>query len=267
MNSDSYFWIGSTHKVNEDYAISGNKEDMSYAIVSDGCSSSSMTDWGSRILALSAEKVINSPTPFSEAEVLAKANSIRQFIDLDQTSLDATLLVAVQNKNEFFARCTGDGVIAFIRENSIDVYSFEHPSEAPFYINYQSNESRLKNYLNTYGAEYNILFYNILENGLAISAHVGRTETLWRLGKPNDAVAVVIMSDGVRSFYKMAETETSKVKEPIPLPTVLHKMLNFKGYQGGFVQRRMQKFINREMTDLGWYNADDVSVAAIYFGG
>ena len=65
MHADSFFAIGSTHKINQDYAWGGmpnthwSEYSMSapraIAIVSDGCSSSKDTDFGSRLLAQSAK--------------------------------------------------------------------------------------------------------------------------------------------------------------------------------------------------------------------
>jgi len=47
MIADHHFCIGKTHKVCEDYATSGITEDgVTYAIASDGCSSSKDTDFG-----------------------------------------------------------------------------------------------------------------------------------------------------------------------------------------------------------------------------
>ena len=56
--TDHLFWAGDSHKVNQDYCLSGSKSGLHYAIVSDGCSSSPDTDFGSRILAKAAENNI-----------------------------------------------------------------------------------------------------------------------------------------------------------------------------------------------------------------
>jgi len=50
MNADSYFEIGSTHLVCQDYALSGLYKDMCYGIVSDGCSSAENSEIGAQIL-------------------------------------------------------------------------------------------------------------------------------------------------------------------------------------------------------------------------
>ena len=55
MKIDSAFQIGKTHDICEDFALTGTKNSIvPYTIVSDGCSSSPLTDVGSRILSFAA---------------------------------------------------------------------------------------------------------------------------------------------------------------------------------------------------------------------
>ncbi len=57
MSSDSFFTIGKSHDICEDYACNGVfNDEIAYVIVCDGCSSSTHTDFGSRILSKSIEK-------------------------------------------------------------------------------------------------------------------------------------------------------------------------------------------------------------------
>ncbi len=52
MNTDCFYSIGHSHKVCEDYALSGTIGDtLAYAVVCDGCSSSKQVDVGARLLA------------------------------------------------------------------------------------------------------------------------------------------------------------------------------------------------------------------------
>ena len=98
MNADHHFWMGKTHNVCEDYAMSGTSGGVSYAIVSDGCSSSPDTDFGARILARAALKHIYqawSLEKYSDS-VINTARSGALSLGLPQRALDATLLVAVE---------------------------------------------------------------------------------------------------------------------------------------------------------------------------
>ena len=51
MNTDCYYEIGHSHIFCEDYALAGIVNNIGYAIVSDGCSSSDNVDVGARVLA------------------------------------------------------------------------------------------------------------------------------------------------------------------------------------------------------------------------
>ena len=55
--ADAHFSIGKTHRVCEDYARAGLLPDgRAFAIVSDGCSSSPDTDFGSRLMTIAAQE-------------------------------------------------------------------------------------------------------------------------------------------------------------------------------------------------------------------
>ena len=56
MNANSTFSIGKNHIVCEDYALAYTGPIITYAIVSDGCSSSPDVDFGARCLAMSAKR-------------------------------------------------------------------------------------------------------------------------------------------------------------------------------------------------------------------
>ena len=60
MISDSYFEIGNTHMVCQDYALNGSSPDnrLHYSIVSDGCSSSKHSEIGAQILCHVAQDCI-----------------------------------------------------------------------------------------------------------------------------------------------------------------------------------------------------------------
>ena len=60
INTDSIFLQGSDHQVCEDYATDfGSSEKNKRIIVCDGCSGSSMTDVGARLLALETSRALD----------------------------------------------------------------------------------------------------------------------------------------------------------------------------------------------------------------
>jgi hypothetical protein len=81
-----------------------------------------------------------------------------------------------------------------------------------------------------------------------------------------DAVEyMAIMTDGIHSFYETIITETSKHNSSVYFIDVLKELLKFKNFNQAFVQRRINKF-RKDCAKKKWSNADDFSLATIYFG-
>src|SRR3954469_11076065 len=99
MNADHAFFIGNTHTVCQDYAMSGVTEDGAYAIVCDGCSSSPEVDFGARALALSAKRTLMKggsefiPDLFGKVTI-DNLRNIESLFTVHPQALDATLLIA-----------------------------------------------------------------------------------------------------------------------------------------------------------------------------
>jgi hypothetical protein len=289
MNADSYFWIGSTHDVCQDYAMAGKwKDGEAYAIVSDGCSSSPRTDWGARLMVDAAEFWLNHYDPMGTSESFAfevalQARSHAGALRLPTESLDATLLVATSR----LVRCFGDGSVAVLYpDGRIDLTTITYPSGAPLYLSYLFERDRYRGYRDAYGTERRIISASISPDGLVhgSSADQDFSEAIvWErtsgghqlhfVGKgekafgvevcvPNDAVAVAVMTDGVSSFVEEVDSETSRVEQPIQTALVVQKLLAFKGYNGVFAKRRARRFI-KDCRDLKWQNVDDVSLGVI----
>ena len=97
MYTDSYFKIGKSHKVCEDYARAKEiphpylaKEKLPYAVVSDGCSGSEDTDFGSRLMAISVETALRNDS-LSESRIMSHLRKMMPPY-LPKTCLDATVL-------------------------------------------------------------------------------------------------------------------------------------------------------------------------------
>src|SRR5690606_26615739 len=103
---------------------------------------------------------------------------------------------------------------------------------------------RKKMFVDYYGMERVIKRFKVYSDGVeAIDVNRDTSgEVYVDSGKIDDVTAICLMSDGVESFYRMVDTGPSKAPEAIGLPEVLRKLLDFKGYQGEFVARRMQRF-------------------------
>jgi len=274
MTTDSYFWIGSSHKICQDYSLAGATDNGPYAIVSDGCSSSANSDWGSRYISKAAVHSLSSfpdiPDRF-EGEVIAEAHAMRKTSTLNQDALDATLVVATIKNNMASVACYGDGAFAFVYPTFIELHVISYTSGAPFYLNYISNKSRLDSYItqtnSTNSIERWIQSILIYPDGVEYQ-HKQHTpevpqEPGFMMSKDlGEMIAVAVMSDGILSFIAPNDTDTTKTTKDVPVDLIVKDLLDFKNHNGVFVQRRINGFL-KKCAKNGWQNTDDVSMAAI----
>lgn len=271
MNSDSAFYIGKTKQICADYAAHGiSKTGMPFAVISDGCSSSPDTDFGSRLLVKSCcNNLTNIEGYYFSDPILGEASYHAHDIGLPANAIDATLLTAQKLDAEVYSvSCAGDGVIAKIKQDStIDITQIEYPSGAPFYLSYRLDKERTELFKQKFGLKRIIKHYSIVK-GEIVNLEIEEDEDgsiYFSEEKIRDYSVLVVMSDGVLSFMETLKTDTSKVSVPVPLEKVLKEILAFKNYNGVFVQRRLQRF-RKDCEERNWFSTDDVSVGAIYLG-
>jgi hypothetical protein len=176
MHADSYYEIGSSHVACEDYALSGTKDGLSWAIVSDGCSSSKHTDVGARILAHTAKDVLLRMYVLKrltdkrfmedggiESEfydmVLERALAARASLRLDYDVFDATLLTAfaVRHPGEpdpvWGAFAIGDGSVVVRHASGFHDVRLSYQSNAPYYISYRMCKEKDEGYRQSFGPD------------------------------------------------------------------------------------------------------------------
>lgn len=265
FHMDDYFTMGSSHHVCEDYTRVFEEIDGSGIVVSDGCSSSIDTDFGSRFMALSA---IKHATVFSNLRVTPQMlmSMAIQYLSspLKTECLDATLMLARPLKTGYVSvQVFGDGVVAVRRRNgSLEHYVIDQGG-APSYPSYFTNPGRMEALKKAgYGFRKITVFVD------------GEQKTTWEwtpdeletcpdfsfLVDPADTDLVVLMTDGVQSFQDINGT----APVPVPLEEVLPHVVGFKNQVGAFVGRRINALEKRECPKLGWQHHDDLGVAAIY---
>ena len=283
MNADAYFAIGKTHTVCEDYAKAifkqGGGDGGFFAFLSDGCSSSSDTDIGARLL-VTAALVQGGYEQIEPQGVIQQAASERP-TGLSVFSLDATFLGLIGDGERVQATVSGDGVLAGLRrDGSLDVWDVVFPSGAPGYPSYLLALDRLKGYVN--GRCVNKCSFCDGINGghgkrqITVTHDGVTTETLedtvgspetWAFKPPPFTPdiyrAVFAFSDGVHSFQR-------DVGEPgpatVPMLEVVKHLTAIKGFAGSFMIRRAMAFLGRHCRDNKWHHNDDVSAIAIDLG-
>lgn len=271
MHADSAFRIGSTHAVCQDYAVAGLCErGRPYAVLSDGCSSSTDTDVGARLLVKAAERLLRESggPPASglaglHAEAARLALSWAEMLGLRPQAVDATLLTAHLNGEELVIGCSGDGVVCLQTvEGALDAYAVSYPEGYPVYPAYAHQPARLRALAEAGRARKEVtrLRAASIEERL-------RTESVSEGGALTEVFAVkadgyrfaALFSDGVQSFSLSGRAEA------VLLETVLPELVSFKNTRGAFVGRRMQMFL-KDCQQKGWRHADDVTLAALHLG-
>ena len=255
VNTDAVFFIGDTHKTCEDYALAGDWNGIPYLIVSDGCSSSEMTDVGSRILAHAAKANL---IPFFSLgyeaygkAVIQDADNICRRLGLDTCVLDATLIVCFQSENGYKVYMYGDGCVmtCSTQGNCIDIIEFA--SGAPFYLSYWLDKQRLQGYTN----KFNDLMKWIDESG-NVTEFGFNAQIVIEI--PEDGLeSIVLGTDGLQSFYP----KPGVMGAPKPLAN-FGELMAFKNKNGDFMHRRASRWI-AALKKQGIYHGDDIGMAAL----
>jgi hypothetical protein len=261
IEADHSFYIGSSHKVCEDYALSWKGTEQGAAIVSDGCSSSENTDIGARLLALSAKKHLQSGRSISNNDdgyfIASNALDIVVCLNLHETVLDATLLgICLKPDSSLDIFSSGDGHIALSQNGKIQIVSLVSEQGHPLYLSYMLNcerMERLKAKLDgVYGTKIVVDFD--LNHTVISEAPVLLHDYSFSIDfeKP---YTVAVFSDGVESFLDKGENS-------IPTKEIIEELMGFKSLKDDFVQRRTKAFLRRAKKK-GWRHYDDVSMAVI----
>lgn len=279
MNSDSYFRISqktATHPVCQDYTQAGEKDNVRYVVLADGCSSAKDTDFGARLLVRSLVNELgrheNLKSIYEAA--ISVADSCRRTINLLPESLHATLLCAVERPESVEVGIYGDGyVVARKQEDkSLLIIKHEFESNAPFYLSYTVQPDNRAKYMEKFGNDPFVISKFSRRQALGQETFVKWHEESFNITKGtqlntynfprNEFDLVAILSDGLGSFYKSVEEGTSRIDQPVGIEHVIPKLFEFKGTAGTFLLRRSIRAF-KDFDDLGWKNADDFSFGVV----
>jgi hypothetical protein len=278
MNTNHYYEIGSSHLVCQDYAISGKLSDnISYAIISDGCSSSPDVDIGARLLPYAMLKEMTIFQQHTELlkrdtgdlfkRVITDARSISDQLRVTPLCLDCTVLMALSDGKSIHIYVYGDGGIILVdREGKVDYIDFDYDSGAPYYMSYFMEPARHAGYQQEFNSKscLNIHNYNDQESGL-LGTYTKFDENIYKNCFFNLSAdkykAVAVVSDGVKSYTQGSEGETKEIGRY----EMAARFGAYKNFVGKFVERRMNK-IKIENTANGIVHYDDISVAGIHLG-
>ena len=287
MNADTFSVQGTTHRINQDYAMSVATEDEVAIIVSDGCSSAVVngvnnTDTGTRLLARAvAQHVFQPPLDDNShcQRVLTTANYFRKAMSLERESLFATLMVAHATPSAVHIRVIGDGtVVVRRRTGQLIFFDIKFPNGAPYYLQYEYDPNYRNMYRNNLGGANYTVERTIVEpdkiktdswNGfvpLTEEEFTKNPEGYFSLKLTIDPLGndlIVLMSDGISQCIRHEVEGVTKTPVVIPMRNVAEPFLAFKSYHGEFVHKRAGR-VMKQFREDGWQNMDDLTMAAIY---
>jgi hypothetical protein len=282
--SDSFFQIGKSHRICEDFAmhgqipmISNESSDFSYAIVCDGCSSSCEsngirmplnTDTGSRLVALSARRSLFdwlymkdfSKRPLEDF-ILEGLLRQKDALMIPSSVFDSTLMIAYANNKTGHSTVMvwGDGIV--VSEDPVGVKTItkiEYSTGAPFYLSYKMKHLMMLEYFRQFGVGFKSVFQKIGEEHQEIFIPVFEDrESLFHKPFVIDGFfnKITLMSDGVCQFGpKIGDfADTFKMAE---------ELTQFPIISPSFVQRQFN-IINRKMRLENTSHFDDLAMASI----
>jgi hypothetical protein len=282
VNSDCVFTIGDTHQVCQDYARAISTSDNQIILVADGCSGSKDSDFGSRIVANIAYKLLDD-YEFGTAEyfkaIAITARAMAHDMGLPKESIDTTLLMARHRKDlGTDAFMYGDGALVIKRKDGHKlIVQVEYPTGYPSYISYIAHAYREDLWIRLTTAAsppFPVTKFFVLDpSGNSIGVEPDKHNfgikycnienvSFMLDGATAEYESITLFSDGISSFYYKNDTGACK---PIPLLDILREILRFKNFNGEFVKRRVQRFL-KDAEDRRWFHYDDLAMATIYFG-
>jgi hypothetical protein len=267
MQIDTFLTIGKTHKVCEDYILSGT-DPIPYIILADGCSSSKGTDMGARLLCYLAQQYIRfraGDVDFAPDHnemglwIIHNAELVAKQLGLQHNALDATLIVAYQQVPLNMVRVLmyGDGCVVYFDENGYKFGEVDYSQNAPYYLSYQISPERDK-------AFYEMKQKKIIRNSLCLDGWE-TTEDALAYDVPavynytlDNGAGLMIASDGLVSFV---ENKVGIVN----FKEYADQFFAFKTTAGSFLQRRANRVL-KDLAKKNISNADDLSIGVFLMG-
>jgi hypothetical protein len=292
FNTDSYIEIGNSHNVCEDHALNGTIHDIPFIVISDGCSSSKETDFGSRILTHSFVKSIsglelfkNSPflkednkilLEFIKNSVLSNIRTVCNLFNLPYDICDATLLFAFVLDDRLYWGLRGDGNIFIKFKNYSTWINIKFTSGAPYYLSYDLSNTRNMGYLsdplmgkNNSSIKRSIIDFSNSGKMLKTEDELSIKTVLFESISLDDFQYIMLSSDGMETYnhsHKRLCADPKPSQEEIDslVPfSMIERFSAYKNFNGEFVKRRMKR-LKQEINDIRAEHFDDISCATLY---
>lgn len=254
---DSIFSIGKEHKVCEDYVLTDNSI-IPFIVVSDGRSSSDHTDIGSCLISIQTKNFIlknykiikNNPEYIKD--VFKNSSLFKNMLEINEESLDCTLLTAFVFENKLYYFVIGDGIINYKQNGIITTKNFSFEGENVFYGNYFNNISCLEIYKSKK------LKLDIETISLNKNIDVNKEST------SNFIYFDSLDIENLDYFFLSTDGLLSCSTNNVLSKKYYSDFLSFKNLKGEFLQRRYKNWI-KNLNKEGISHLDDVGIAGFSF--
>jgi len=256
---DHFYTIGKAHSVCEDFVLQGDQP-TPFIVLSDGCSSSSNTDIGARILTLTSEHILGNSShwPLDYAvfgrELISRAWNVAERMQLDSSVLDATVMLAFLHQESIIVYIYGDGCLLFTDyQGNVGFIEVAFTHNAPYYLTYWYDEPRWHQY-----AKYEPKPLLLIDSVNGQSPPLAFQTPLIFSFKLEKFQRIAITSDGVAQFVDTLQHAKLPVRE------VAKELLAFESVEGEFVKSHVEPLLD-ELARQGIYPADDLSLGIFVY--
>jgi len=267
--------IGKTHKICEDYIISGY-DPVPYIILADGCSSSKDTDVGARILCLIAQQYLkynrDSIQDIDETKmgqyIINRADLLMIQLGLDNSALDATLIIAYYDSKVLKIIMYGDGSIISVNNDRMKIETIDYTKNTPYYLSYNLNRKRRDIYYSNKIIKTVTQHYypheDLQNDSLVVGTQDYDKEYISAyVIEPDENTTVLICSDGISTFFNKEQSEFLHLRD------FVNDFTSFKTLKGEFLKRRLlsKKGAITKLKQKGYEHLDDLSIGAFTIEG
>jgi len=270
MKIDTFLKGGAGHSICQDYILSGMLP-RPYIIISDGCSSSSNSETGARILSHLAKQYLRYRADYLDDLnknemgdwIAHNAEMIARQLGLPTSCLDATLIVAIKQELDVRVIFFGDGFAYGIssRLGTTMLDEVFYTNNAPYYLSYRIDPNR------------NELYQQMGNSVTVVTKHKGDIdpdpiEACYSYEMPistsfpiSEFHTVIVSSDGLASFLMPNPIDPDKRIKLDPMWLMEDHFSAFKNKTGEFLRRRCKRAIE-EFEKKGAIHFDDFSMGA-----
>ncbi len=244
MITDSYFRIGSSHHVCQDYAMHGE----CFSIIADGCSSGGKVDFGARLYAQAAANFLQENNNVDSTDLLYMINNnaklYANIMLLDEEDLLSTLgVVRYNNTNNTSFLLFGDGSVLVEYEHCYIWHHIHYDNNMPYYPIYFTYKNVPFNYpiitLTEFDKNFNITTSCKYQFG-----------SFYYFGQDIKVKSVFVFTDGLDSFQDLSPIDIFREITALKIKTT------------NCLTRRCNKFF-KQCDKSGIKHTDDFAVAAI----